>query len=41
MLMKYNNGKGYKCGKLPKFEGGYWDRALLAIPNIAQILAAT
>lgn len=40
MLMKYNNGKGYKCGKLPKFEGGYWDGALLAIPNIAQILAA-
>lgn len=41
MLMKYNNGKGYKCGKLPKFEGGYWDKALMAIPNIAQILAAT
>lgn len=41
MQMKYKNGKGYKCGKLPKFEGGYWDKALMAIPNIAQILAAT
>ena len=41
MLMKYNRGKGYKCGKLPKLEGGYWDKALMAIPNVAQILAAT
>lgn len=41
MLMKYNNGKGYKCGKLPRFDGGYWDKALMAIPNVAQILAAT
>jgi len=35
MQMKYKNGKGYKCGKLPRLKDGWWDRAFMAMPNIA------
>lgn len=37
-----NRTPGYKCGKLPKFGvGTFGEYALTAMPNIAQVLAAT
>lgn len=42
MLMKYNNGKGYKCGKLPKFDDGFWNNStaqaiLASVPHIGAL----
>lgn len=42
MLMKYNNEKGYKCGKLPKHNDGFWNNStaqaiLASVPHIGAL----